>query len=121
MIVKMKLLEKMCMDNSAKFSRGWDYYAVASDCYLQGFKAAREFIYKSTLFDDLTVDVVSKIDGAAEEEVEVDIGDGGQQLSLQSFVRWKNEHKDANIRYAINILRENKLLSDEELDILLTK
>jgi hypothetical protein len=119
MKVKMKKMEQLCMENCSKFAKGWDYYAAASDSYLQGYKQARKDIYKATIFDDLTTEVTTKIDSCGEDEVEVDIGQGGQQLSLQTFVRWKEAHKDNRIKDAINILRENNLLSDEELDILL--
>jgi hypothetical protein len=81
MKVKMTLKEKHAKEYCEKFKKSWDFYCIASDSYLNGYRQA---IIDCNSDYDRAPDYLTNFDLVGEDEVEVELKDGEHMIGQKS-------------------------------------
>lgn len=86
----MKRYEYLATEHAKRVTKTWDYFILACDSFLSGYKAALKDSDMKISYSDPYESVLD----VGSEEVEVDIPDGQHQLSVASFNAWSKNRKE---------------------------
>jgi uncharacterized Fe-S radical SAM superfamily protein PflX len=92
--VKMTRKEHLATEFAKRYAKGWDYFAIATEAYLDAYEQAKRDILENISqegLEDCSSFLSQVIEITGQEQVEQEIVDGMHQLSVTTFNKWKEE------------------------------
>lgn len=116
MKVTMKRYEHLAIENAKRYTKNWDYFCIAVGSFLTGYRAAKDDAEDAYHNHDVERGDIP-LDSIGEQPIECEFKDGDQQLSLQSFSKWKKETQDLPFKEALKVFLPYYDFTDLRVDV----
>jgi len=80
MKVKMKTVEVSCNEYRERFKKNWEFYALAGDSYLNGFKDAVDMLTEMLAHDNNALTALYHV---GQQVVEIEFNNGSHQIGAK--------------------------------------
>jgi hypothetical protein len=111
----MKSFEYLAGVHAKRFAKAWDYFCIATNAYMAGYKQARDHA-KDAYDRDLDNLSYFVFESLGENIVEETIEDGAHQLSIKSFDKWKSEVDNLSFKDKLKALLTSYDFEDVRVD-----